>query len=177
MAQIAYSPLDIVLSDDCVQLFVCPGRQYYVDTVLYVRHADGCFPDDSWVDSVNIVLEKWEHTLLSHVGDKTAVYDLPFFDQNCFKMRVKQNGDRLTVEGVDRLNPYGPVTVFTLECTVQDMLRAMLDAYKQYGKIVYTADCFQREPEIQRELLRIISRGRGRIRQALRGCEGTDMKE
>ena len=173
MAQITNLPLEIVLSEDYVRLFVYPGgeegrrKQYYVDTTIYVRHADGCFPDDSWFDSTNIVLWKWEYSILSHIGYKSASYDLPFVDQDCFKMRVKQNGNHLTVEGVNKWMAFGPVVEFTVECTVQDMLHAMLDAYKQYKRIVFTSDCIQKESEVQQELLNTISKGRDRIRQAL----------
>ncbi len=166
-------PFEIVISEDDVRLIANPRgaedrvKSCYVDTAIFIRHADGCFPCDGWTDDTNLVLKDWEYNILSHIGYKSTSYDLLFLDQYCYKIRVKQNENHLTVEGVNCKIPSRPVVEFTRECTVQDMLHAMLDAYKQYMRIVLTADCMQKEPEIQQRLLQIISEGRNRMRQAL----------
>ena len=110
---------EIVIKDQSLELF--SGT---LDTEIYVRCGDVCFPCEDWTDMAKSIISMWIEDVTKYIFAKVRVNYKLFFMDGSYYLSVSQYGDEMDIQGIenDRL------VKFTCKTTVRVFLRKLWDA-------------------------------------------------
>lgn len=124
-----------------------------LSTTFYVEHDGYVFPDRLWTDFTYPVLQDWGNTLLKHMDQPIASFELMFMDGPYTLYRTKQ-AQKLEIKCV-RFDTHD--TEYTFSCEAAEMLQAVCGALTELINIVQN-DKQYTDARICEELLNLQAR-------------------
>lgn len=123
--------LEIIVEDDVY----LTKNKHVVDTIIYIKYNDMCFPSNTWTDLTFPILEEWKNNLLKVRNACDISFEF-FFHEGSFLLKIYkgQNMD-LMVDFVN--NRVQKKTELTLHCGYYELLSAIYNALKSFAKILY----------------------------------------
>ena len=134
-----------------------------LDTEIYVRCGDACFPCEDWTDMAKSIISMWIEDVTKYLYTKARVNYKLFFMDGSYHLSVNQYRDEMEIQGIENDRP----VKFTCKITVQVFLKKLWDALCLLETFIWTnekcrtdRDRLQHDIDYYKKKLEGVSRGR-----------------